>query len=166
MSIYQEGSETTMFEGMRRLVSGVSVVTANNAKGESFAMTASSITSVSAEPPSLLVCINRTARIDHAVMETPYFCVNLLAPKHKQISNLCSTPESRPGSRFEAGNWVKDEHTGLMYLADAQAIFMCHKQAVHSYGTHNIFIGDVMSTHVDHAGVSVLAYLNGSYIDL
>jgi len=167
MSIYQEGSETTMFDGMRRMVSGVTVVTANNASGERFAMTASSVTSVSAEPPSLLVCINRTARIDHAVIETSFFSISVLAPGHRQVSMNCATPEAYPGSRFAEGDWQQDEQTGLYYLGDAQAVFICHKQAVHSYGTHDIVIGNVTKTLVDGAPeVRVLGYLDGKYIDL
>ncbi|WP_045861400.1 flavin reductase family protein [Teredinibacter purpureus] len=156
---------TTMFDGMRRLLSGVTVITANNSKGERFAMTASSVTSVSAEPPSLLVCINRQATLDHAILETQFFCVNVLAPKHKQISINCATPEAGD-SRFEHGHWQQDSKTGLFYLGDAQAVFICSKKATFEYGTHNIVVGDVTTTLIDASEVSVLGYLNGSYLEL
>lgn len=164
MAVFDPTPEASMFDGMRRLLSGVSVVTAGNPHGDRFAMTATSITSVSAEPPSLLVCVNRSARIDHAIVESEYFCINILAPMHKQISINCSTPETSADSRFEHGNWHRDENTGVYYLADAQATFFCRKQATHGYGTHNIFIGDVIRTEVDPGNVQVLGYLNGGYI--
>lgn len=166
MAVINPTPEVSMFDGMRRLLSGVSVVTASNLRGERFAMTATSITSVSAEPPSLLVCVNRSARIDHAIKESAYFCINILAPMHKQISINCSTPEASVDSRFDHGNWHLDEATGVYYLADAQATFFCRRQATHHYGTHNIFIGDVIRTEVDPGNVTVLGYLNGGYVVL
>lgn len=165
MSDSQAEQPITMFEGMRRLASGVSVVTANDRRGERYAMTATSVSSLSGEPPSLLVCINRDARIDAAMDSTPFFCVNLLGPKHKQISINCSTPE-RGDSRFEHGFWINDEQTGVYYLGDAQAVFFCEKQQQHSYGTHHIYIGNVLRTQVAPGTPEILAYLNGQYLYL
>ncbi|WP_075187402.1 flavin reductase family protein [Teredinibacter haidensis] len=162
MSHNHTSTSSSMLDGMRRLVSGVCVITANNGDGERSAMTASSVTSVSAEPPSLLVCVNRQARLDQAMIESGAFCVNVLGPKHEQISTICATPE-KGCTRFELGDWALDEETGLSFLADAQAVFFCRKQATHAYGTHNIFIGDVLRTRVTEGEVKSLAYLNGSY---
>ena len=165
MSVPDQSSSPTMFDGMRRLISGVSVITANNRKGDRLAMTATSVTSVSAEPPSLLACVNKDARLGQGMEATEYFCVNLLAPKHKQISVNCSTPENGT-SRYEHGHWKCDEETGIFYLADSQAVFFCLKKAVYTYGTHDIFVGDVMRTQVAEGEPTVLAYLNGQYVDL
>jgi len=165
MSSNQKEQSSSMFDGMRRLVSGVCVITAINRAGERFAMTASSVTSVSGEPPSLLVCVNRQARLDQAMNESACFCVNLLSPKQRQISINCSTPESGE-SRFEHGHWQIDTLTGLSFLADAQAVFWCKKQLTNAYGTHHIYIGDVQRTLVAPGDVNVLAYLNGQYLEL
>ncbi|TVZ39165.1 flavin reductase (NADH) [Alteromonadaceae bacterium 2753L.S.0a.02] len=165
MSQSEQETEVSMFEGMRRLVSGVCIVTARDARGERYAMTATSVTSVSGEPPSLLVCVNEKARIHQAISETDYFCISVLAPKHKQISVNCATPESA-ASRFEHGHWAKHEVSGVYYLSDAQAVFFCRKAQAIGYGTHSIFIGNVEATHVAEGESTVLAYMNGGYITL
>jgi Conserved protein/domain typically associated with flavoprotein oxygenases, DIM6/NTAB family len=163
MTNTQNPSAVTMFDGMRRLLSGVSIITATNRAGERFAMTASSVTSVSGEPPALLVCINTTASIDAAMASSDYFTVNVLSPKHKQMSINCATPEMS-ASRFDHGHWLRHAETGLYYLGDAQATFICKKQRSTAYGTHNIYIGDVIETRVAKGEVNVLGYLDGNYL--
>jgi len=155
----------SMFDGMRRFVSGVTILTANNRLGERFAMTATSVTSVSGEPQSMLACVNQQARLNQAMKETEFFCINLLSPKHKQLSVNCATPDSGV-DRFEHGNWHCHEKTGVFYLADAQAVFFCEKKLVQRHGTHDIFIGDVLETHVANESISILAYMNCDYLTL
>ena len=79
-----------MKEGMRRLASGVSVITSVDAQGNPYAMTATSITSVSDSPASLLVCINKSTRMFEAIAEGGQFCVNLLNHDQEAISNRCA----------------------------------------------------------------------------
>ncbi|SMF40239.1 NADH-FMN oxidoreductase RutF, flavin reductase (DIM6/NTAB) family [Alteromonadaceae bacterium Bs31] len=158
----QDKSSLTMFDGMRRMLASVSIVTASNRAGERFAMTASSVTSVSAEPPSLLVCVNQKAGLDHAIDESEFFCVNVLSAKHKQVAVNCASSDTLE-TRFQHGNWHVEENTGCYFLGDAQAIFFCRKQLVQPYGTHHIYVGDVIETRVAQGEVSPLGYLNGDY---
>lgn len=148
--------------GMRNLASGVCVITATNQTGERVAMTASSVTSVSDNPPSLLVCVNRQAKIDGALAETDNFAVNVLSREHEDVSNLCAAP-SEGDSRFQSGNWVKDGASGLFYLGDALSTFFCRKMQTVSYGTHNIYIGNIEKVILGNPSAELLVYANGAY---
>ena len=149
-------------QGMRYLASGVCVITGETKEGERIAMTASSVTSVSDNPPSLLVCINKSAKMDTALSETAGFTVNVLAKEHEQVSNNCAKP-AEGDSRFNEGNWVKDERSGLFYLDDALSVFVCEKKQVVPYGTHNIYIGNITEVLVGAEHKELLVYANGSY---
>lgn len=151
-----------MKEGMRRLASGVSVVSAA-LDGVRYAMTASSVTSVSDSPASLLVCVNREARFSQPMHGGDHFCVNLLSVAHQNISNTCAMPNEEE-TRFATGNWSLDEKTGLYYLDDAQASFICKKVKCIEHGTHDIFIGDIEHIYINSDDINPLIYLNGGYL--
>ncbi len=151
-----------MKEGMRRLASGVSVVSAAH-EGVRFAMTASSVTSVSDSPASLLVCVNKQARFSQPMHSGDHFCVSLLSAAQQDISNTCAMPNDEE-VRFATGNWCKDETTGLFYLKDAQAAFICKKAQKIEHGTHDIFIGNIEKIHINSDDINPLIYLNGGYL--
>jgi flavin reductase len=149
--------------GMRRLASGVCVVTAIDEHRNRLAMTASSITSLSDAPPSLLVCIHQASYLSEAIKDTRSFCINLLSEDHQEISRRCASPEEDV-DRFSLGEWVRDTSTGIDYLKDAQAVFFCNKTAELHHGTHFIFVGDIHSVRIGTADVKPLIYLNGKYV--
>ncbi len=146
--------------GMRRLASGVSVITARDDR-DRFAMTASSVTSVSDAPPSLLVCIHNETRIGKAIGKTGVFCVNVLSRRQQEISINCAIPEVET-SRFDCGDWTMDPASGLSFLEGAQSVFFCEVAKTVSYGTHNIFVGNIKKV-VLHGEVDPLVYYDGGY---
>lgn len=146
--------------GMRRLASGVCVIAARIGE-EHFAMTASSVTSVSDNPPSLLVCINKLVS-QQAYFSTygSRFTVNVLGDSHQEVSNLCAG--RAPGQdRFEVGDWHKDKFAP--YLGDAQAVFFCETDMLISYGTHQIVIAHIKRVHLADVDFAPLLYADGSY---
>lgn len=147
--------------GMRRLASGVSVITARDDAETRFAMTASSVTSVSDAPPSLLVCIHNETRIGSAIAKTGVFGVNVLSRKQREISVTCAIPEVET-SRFDCGDWQVDPLTGLSFLEDAQSVFFCEVAKIVPYGTHNIFVGNIKKVLL-HGEVDPLVYYDGTY---
>jgi len=151
-----------MKEGMRRLASGVSVVSAAH-EGIRYAMTASSVTSVSDSPASLLVCVNKQARFSKPMHSGQYFGVSLLSAAQQDISNTCAMPNDEE-VRFATGNWIQDDRTGLYYLQDAQAAFVCKKVQHIEHGTHDIFIGNIEQIHINSDDINPLIYLNGGYL--
>lgn len=153
-----------MREGMRRLASGVCVVSSSDAEQNPFAMTATSVTSVSDAPASLLVCVNSSASIQQAINARGRFCINLLHRGQEEISNVCSR-DAEGASRLRVGNW--DTSGELPFLRDCLAAFFCRTDHSMDYGTHRIFIGQIEAVQIDaEADIDPLVYLNGSYRSL
>ncbi len=149
--------------GMRRLASGVSIVTAKDEANNRLAMTASSVTSISDEPPSLLVCIHQNSYLVDAIRGTRVFCINLLSRDQKDISVHCASSVSEK-DRFTFGEWERDENTGLHFLKGAQAVFICELVNEIEHGTHSIFLGDIRAVLAGSNPVDPLIYLNGDYL--
>lgn len=148
--------------GMRRLASGVCVLSTTLPGNQRFAMTVSSVTSVSDSPASLLVCINQlVSQQGYLATLGSQFAVNVLSTDHKDVSNICAGREPNR-NRFEIGNWEEDD-TGLPVLADAQAVFLCHTDQVTTYGTHKIIIGVIHKVILSGTDVDPLLYADGSY---
>lgn len=153
--------DLAMREGMRRLASGVCVVTAKGKDGSPYAMTATSVTSLSDSPPSLLVCINKSARMFEAIDQGSDFCINLLAYGQDEISNRCASGDQGV-ARFDVGAWSMDKP--LPYLSDGLAAFFCRQDRAIDYGTHRIVIGNIEEVLVnDDDSINPLLYLNGGY---
>lgn len=142
---------------MRRMAATVTIVSARH-RGVSYGMTATAVTSVSVEPPSLLVCVNHDASIHAPLWESGRFCISLLGIGHDEYCHTFSGRECGE-SRFESGNW-RDED-GIPYLADAQANLFCTVAKRIRYGTHTVFIGHVTHVRVDDQP-SPLVYVNGA----
>lgn len=146
-------------EGLRRLAKAVVVITCRHG-GARFAMTATAVSELSMEPPSLLICVNRTASLHAPLAAKAGFCVNILHRSHADISALCSGKE-KGEARFSLGRW-EDDASGTPYLADAQASFLCRHEQSLDYGTHCIVIGLVENVLI-HGSVDPLVYVNGTY---
>lgn len=149
-----------MKAGMRRLASGVSVVCSRDAQGQPYAMTASSITSLSAEPASLLVCINKAAAITGALSIATPFVVNILRQGQEDISNVCAGAE--PAERFKVGQW-QDNAQGVPCLQGCEVSFGCEVDRLVDYGTHTIVIGRIVEIGLGDDSVQPLIYCDGSY---
>lgn len=149
-------------QGMRCLASGVCVISGVSEDGERAAMTVSSVTSVSDSPASLLVCINQSARMDYILKHSDQFCINILGAEHQSLSEICATPDTAE-ERFNMGVWQSDGKTGLPYVADAPAVFICSTEQVVAHGTHSVFIGDVQSVRVSPEEQPALVYADGKY---
>lgn len=148
--------------GMRRLASGVCVLSTALPDNQRFAMTVSSVTSVSDSPASLLVCINQlVSQQGHLATIGSQFAVNVLSTTHKDVSNICAG-RAPDRNRFEVGQWEEDD-TGVPVLADAQAIFLCQTDQVMTYGTHKIIVGVIHKVILPDGDVDPLLYADGSY---
>lgn len=147
--------------GMRRLASGVCVLSTCLPSGERFAMTVSSVTSVSDSPASLLVCINhQVSQQDYLARTGSRFVVNVLSVDHQNISNLCAGRDP-DRDRFSIGLWR--DLDGLPVLSDALASFMCEADQVSRYGTHYIVIARINDVIINGAEVNPLIYVDAGY---
>lgn len=149
-----------MKQAMRRLAASVVVVTARDGDAR-YAMAASACTSLSMDPPSLVLCVNKSASIFPILDHGKDFCINVLSGAHEAISAACSGG-LKGEARFETGDWRNDPDTNTPFLGDAQASLICSVDDIHHYGTHGIFVGKVKRVHL-HGDVYPLIYLDGKY---
>lgn len=149
--------------GMRRLAASVCVITAVDNSGQRQAMTATSVTSVSDAPASLLACINCQSSLHDILAVGGTFAVNVLSAHQTDISVLCANGQAGE-NRFTLGDW--DSAHGLPWLRDAQAVFFCNSAAQMTHGTHLIAIGNVREVRVSQASVNPLLYADGQYRQL
>lgn len=145
---------------MGMAATGVSVVTTDGAAGR-FGLTVSAVSSVSADPPLVLVCINRKSPSAAAVRANGVFAVNLLAAHNRDYAEtFAGRPQS--GRPFDFGNHAwRTGGTGLPLVADAAAAFECEIESAQEAGSHVIFIGRVLAAHKGEA--EPLVYCNRAF---
>jgi flavin reductase (DIM6/NTAB) family NADH-FMN oxidoreductase RutF len=146
-------------QAMRRLAGSVTIVTVAN-DGERHGTTATAVTSLSLNPPSLLACFNKDTRLHGLLGRSEHFCVNLLHADNLAVSKAFASPLSS-AERFAAGKWQFPDGEPP-YLADAQSSILCVKDKEIDYGSHTIFIGRVLAVR-NRGDVSPLIYCNGAY---
>ncbi|MFM0281284.1 flavin reductase family protein [Paraburkholderia sediminicola] len=146
-------------DAMRRLASTVTIISTGGMEVR-HAITATAVTSVSMEPPSLLTCINRKSRLHGFLEEQETFCVNFLHRSHVDISEVFSGQKFTK-NRFDWGDWGT-HLTGLPYLVGAQCNIFCRKTLSMPYGSHTIFIGEVFEVAIRDE-VAPLIYADGKY---
>jgi len=130
---------------MARAATGVTIVTTDGDAGR-MGMTVSAFASVSAEPPLLLVCINRRSPLIDSIGANRVFCVNLLSTRQRPLADkFAGRPHAGEPYSFDDGLWFP-KFTGAPTLIGAVAHFDCHVESAHDAGSHRIFIG-----HVRHA---------------
>ena len=148
------------FKGaMRRLATTVTILTTRTPDGTALGMTATAVTSLCAEPPALLACVNRSASIHAALPHGTRFCVNLLGDSHGDLSFVFGGKVS-PEERFGHGDWVQED---LPFLADAQVNIACRVDATLDYGTHSVLVGKVEAIRMNGA-FAPLVYGDGRFI--
>ena len=143
---------------MRRVAATVNVISIN-VHGRPLGITATAVSSLSMDPPSLLACINRAATVHASMADLANFRVNILHRDQEHIARMFSD-RAQENVRFEQG-WELDPDLPPR-LIDAQASVLCRRIDHHQFGTHSIFIG-VVEDVVFREGVDPLLYLNGQY---
>ena len=143
---------------MRRYIYSVSIMSNKDNADNPNAITVSSVTSISMDPPSLLICINKSSRIHDSIELGSKFCINLLNNDQEDLSNICSD-EDMYDQRFKDENWNLD---GIPFLKNAQANIFCKVDKLTSYHTHTIVIGLVEDANYADE-ISTLTYVDGEY---
>jgi flavin reductase (DIM6/NTAB) family NADH-FMN oxidoreductase RutF len=144
---------------MRRFPAAVTVITSAD-QTRRHGMTATAVTSLSMDPPSLVVCVNQSSLLHDIMLLARRFCVNLLRRDQVDLSAAFSGALS-PEARFGLGEWAQSAE-GISYLENAQVNIFCRKAAAVPYGTHTIFIGEVELVNV-HDPVDPLIYQDATY---
>ena len=148
--------------GMRTLAGAVNIITSMNA-GHRYGMTATAVCSATAEPPTVLACVNKLATTHNAVAKSKVFCVNVLRAEDWELSTSFSGGQSGE-NRFKTRNWTRLA-TGSPVLIDALVSFDCHVVKSLARGSHTIFLGEVAQILIGQKGKPLL-YSDGQYAKL
>lgn len=139
---------TDFIDGMSRVATSVTIVTTDGIAGK-LGLTVSAMSSVTADPPTLLVCVNRHNPLDTAIRENGVFGVNALRADQRLVAEtFAGRPRRGTPYDFQAGSW-HIENTGSPLLTGAVAWFDCVLIAAHHVGTHTIAIGRVVASGAD-----------------
>lgn len=158
----QAASREPFIAGMRNVACSVGVVTTTGAAGRHGA-TVNAFSSVSADPPQLLVCLRSESRIAAAVSTNQSFCLNVLSSRHSHVADRFSgRHDAALNDRFEGIDFHQDGAEWVV-LRDANA-FGCQVSEMLQTGSHTIFLGRVKA--VQTSGGEPLTYLQGSYRQL
>jgi flavin reductase (DIM6/NTAB) family NADH-FMN oxidoreductase RutF/pimeloyl-ACP methyl ester carboxylesterase len=141
-------------------MTGVTVVTTVEPSGEPRGFTANSFTSVSLDPPLLLLCIAKTASSCAVFANTPGFAVNILAEDQKAVSGVFAS--KRP-HKFAEVDWVTSPH-GQPIIAGSLSWFDCARREVIDAGDHVILLGAIRA--FDTREANPLGYARGGYVTL
>jgi len=145
---------------MRHWAATVTIVTTRSGD-QIHGLTATAFASLSASPPLVLVCVNRSARSHELIEEGRVFCVNFLAPDLVELSNRFAG-RMPAEERFE-GVAHRREATGAPVLESALAFLDCRVTQVVAGGDHTIFIGQVEAASVNRPSELPLLYHHGKY---
>lgn len=148
-------------EALRGWASGVTVVT-SRAGDKVHGMTVSAFSSVSADPPLVLVCANRSSTTHGIIEEGGVFAVNILAEHQEEVSNVFASAKYED-SRLERVGWTEGE-TGAPLIDEALATLECKVSSAHREGSHTIYIGQVEAVHTNDT--TPLLYYKGGYRSL
>jgi flavin reductase (DIM6/NTAB) family NADH-FMN oxidoreductase RutF len=140
-----EAVDTTVLRrAFGTFATGVTVVTVAGA--EPHGMTANSFTSVSLDPPLVLVCIGHETIMHRHLEEADHFGVSVLADDQEPVARHFADRWRPLGTaQFEAVDWRPGRHTGIPLITGALALFECERWASYDSGDHTIFIGRVLS---------------------
>jgi flavin reductase (DIM6/NTAB) family NADH-FMN oxidoreductase RutF len=156
---YRSGHDPrTLRDALGCFATGVTVVTCLNDEGKPAGITVNSFTSVSLDPPLLLVCLYKQAASALALTKASHFAINVLQTGQQPASITFST---RVEDRFGSTSWSCGE-AGAPILKDSMGVFECENYAVYDGGDHHILVGQVIKASFD-ASLDPLLYFRGRY---
>ena len=156
---YRSGSDArTLRDAMGCFATGVTIITAHGSDGQPVGLTANSFTSVSLDPPLLLVCIANNAGSAATLRDVDAFAVNVLQIGQQPVSNLFAgkTEDRFAGTRWEVGEY------GAPILPSSLGIFECKRHALYEAGDHFILVGRVEKASFEPRRDPLL-YFRGKY---
>lgn len=144
-------------QAMGQHVASVCVITTCH-EGKRFGLTATAVSSVCANPPRLLVCVNKSGFTYEKIVAAQHFGVNVLADTQEKIGKSFAGMLGRDFDRFSIGHW-QEGAAGSPLLQGASAVFDCAVVEMLDQFSHSIFIGEVKQAT---AGVGLDALVYGA----
>ena len=146
-------------QAMRGITSTVTVISAKDGENKQ-AMTATSVASLSLDPPTMLVCINQEALIHDVMKEDLGFCINILSVGQEGLADICSLV-GKERERFLEGNW--SELDKIPYNKDSQSNLFCNCIKAIEHTTHTIYLGEIIKV-LNQSSFNPLLYKDGNYL--
>jgi flavin reductase (DIM6/NTAB) family NADH-FMN oxidoreductase RutF len=149
--------------GMRHLAASVTLITTKDGSLRG-GLTATAVCSVSADPPQILVCVNKSASAHDPIGKSGFFCVNILAPEHRKIAERFAGMDGVEGDeRFaDMGEWSTLTTTAPV-LKGCPVSFDCKLVTEVSAGTHTVYIGQIVDIVLDPEALP-LVYADGNFV--
>jgi flavin reductase len=153
------------FRGGMRLVPGAVSIIATSHINQMKGLTATAVSALAADPPSLLVCVNQSASAFEAFVSARRFSVNQLPTHRLDLAKVFSSsaPEDRM-RRFSANDWT-ELATGAPILKDAVVAFDCELAETCNFGTHSILVGRIVGVRTNELA-EPLVYLKGTFSEV
>ena len=151
-------------KGMRHLAASVTLITTRH-RDLRGGLTATAVCSVSAEPPQILVCVNKTASAHDPIGEAGFFCVNILSPEHRKIAERFAGMDGVEGDeRFhDMGEW-STLSTGAPVLKGCPVSFDCRLVTRgRRRHAHDLYRRDRRS-RARSRGATPLLYADGAFV--
>lgn len=152
---------TIDLQELRRVVghfaTGVTIITTKDKAGTPFGLTANAFTSLSLNPPLVLICIDKAAQCYSCFEESKVFAVNVLGEEQEQIARRFAT---KGIEKFTGLKWHRGE-SGVALLDGAISHIEC--RIAHNYdgGDHTMYVGKVV--HATASGDQPLIFFKGKY---
>lgn len=147
-------STSDYMTAMSQHASSVTVITTADGQGR-YGLTATAVSSVTAAPPRLLVCINKSGSTHEKIVNAGTFAVNVLSEDQEQIAKAFSGMLGKDFDRFSLGVWTRLV-TGSPVLQNTSSSFDCKLVQTIDQSTHTIIIGEVLATTAEPGHDSLL----------
>ncbi|MBU2978827.1 flavin reductase [Alteromonas sp. C1M14] len=157
-SILPPVTPDTYRQGMASVAAAVNVVTTSGPQGNA-GFTATAVCSVSDNPATLLVCLNRGASVHKVFQNSTSLVINTLTSQQQSISNLFGGKASME-DRFNGAQWATSK-TGAPMLVGAAVSFDCVITDVKSVATHDVIFCQVVDIQQDENADALLYYQRG-----
>lgn len=159
--VIEETLQDGFRQAMRRLAGGVALVSTVH-EGVRHGMTVTAVTSLTMDPPALVVSVNRHASAFEALLRSGTFCVNLLTQQHADLA-VAFSRKPDGDARFANGAWRMNDHN-LPSLDGSIASITCRVHDTVEFGTHAILIGAVEHLEIEsQQPMAPLIYLSGQF---
>jgi flavin reductase (DIM6/NTAB) family NADH-FMN oxidoreductase RutF len=144
MQTLQPVSTQDFVQAMGQHVASVCVITTHHGD-ERYGLTATAVSSVCADPPRLLVCVNKSGQTHHKIVASGHFGVNVLSEEQEKVGKAFAGMLGRDFDRFSIGDWHVLA-TGSPILKGSASAFDCRIAETIDQFSHTIFIGEVVAT--------------------
>lgn len=146
---------------------GACTIIASRLGEERAGLTATAVCSITAEPPRLLVCLNRDVGAHEIIARSGVLSVNVLGTRHLKLAQRFAglAEDVRGDERFLEGGW-RTGLTGVPILADALVAFECRVVEDIPASTHSMFLCEVIDVSTPHGDAAPLLYFNRQFRQL